>query len=330
MTTDVLGQIFNDALHERINELAKGGMKEQEILQEINDMKIENTLTKLVDAATGNAVKQLKCKMFEMSANHRASGNVFIANQESKWGTCFAASEAMYTIAIEAAEDYSKYVEENIDEHKKESLKHTFLCLQHIHGRACQEFLEILYLMKLGFADGAYARWRSMYELSCIGCFIREQGEHIAKQYLEQSQTEEKSYKWAVGAIDVKGKRPKEWSFAEIQKSCEQKERWKDHYRLACFVTHGSPQGTMKRMANGKNLNIVPIGQSDYGITTPAEHAAISLAWTTSLFLNIFPYADGIVYCKVINAWIDVIRDNYFSTHKRLFNESFDWPQKEV
>ena len=305
-------------------------MAEQEILQEVNDSKIENAVVALVNKATENILDEIKDKMFEISADHRALASVFIAHQESKWGTCFAASEAMYTIAIEAAEDYSKYVEENIDENKKESLKHTFLCLQHIHGRACQEFLEILYLMKLGFADGAYARWRSMYELSCIGCFIREQGEHIAKQYLEQSQTEEKSYKWAVGAIDVKGKRPKEWSFAEIQKSCEQKERWKDQYRLACFVTHGSPQGTMKRMSNGKTLNIVPVGQSDYGIATPAEHSAISLAWITNLFLNIFPYTDGIVYCKVINAWVDVIRDNYFFTHKRLFNESFDWLQKEV
>ena len=35
----------------------------------------------------------------------------------------------------------------------------------HIHGRALQQFLEIIILMKNGFADGAYASWRSVFEL---------------------------------------------------------------------------------------------------------------------------------------------------------------------
>ncbi|KUE93344.1 hypothetical protein AU078_04885 [Streptococcus gallolyticus] len=71
-----------------------------------------------------------------------------------------------------------------------------------------------------------------------------------------------------------------------------------------------------------KTENIIPVGRSDYGITTPAEHSAISLAQITSMFLSIFPYGDGIVAMKNINNWIDVIREIYFKTHDEVFPEA--------
>ena len=114
----------------------------------------------------------------------------------------------MYTITIEAAENISKHIDENASAEEKERNKFMFLALQHIHGRACQMFLEILTLLRNGFGDCAYARWRSLYELSCIAYFIKSQGEQIAKQYFEQSQNNvaHKDYAWTSGAINKHGK----------------------------------------------------------------------------------------------------------------------------
>src|SRR5699024_117475 len=43
-----------------------------------------------------------------------------------------------------------------------------FDALMRLHSRACQTSYEILELLKSGFADGAYARWRSLHESEVI------------------------------------------------------------------------------------------------------------------------------------------------------------------
>ena len=88
--------------------------------------------------------------------------------------------------------------------------------------------------MKLGFADCAYARWRSMYELCCNAAFIKKHGEIIAKQYVEQSQTDEHKYSWTKGAKKDDGTELKITTFQGIQDNCDVDEAWKKQYKLAC------------------------------------------------------------------------------------------------
>ena len=76
-------------------------------------------------------------------------------------------SEMMYIIVTEAIEDYRKIFDEMPDESKRE-LQYRYLAISQLHGRACQQYLEVLCLLKSGFADGAFARWRSMYELCSL------------------------------------------------------------------------------------------------------------------------------------------------------------------
>lgn len=165
--------------------------------------------------------------------------------------------------------------------------------------------------MENGFADGAYARWRSMYELCCTAIFISEQGEQIARQYIESSQLDQKNFDWTTGAKLDGLKRIKR--FSDLQSQCHIAEIWKPQYKLACSIIHPTPQGTMGRLSNADNFNGIQVGQSNFGISIPAEHSAISLAWTTNIFLSVFPYMDGLSICETLNKWIDVIRELYFS-----------------
>lgn len=80
----------------------------------------------------------------------------------------------------------------------------------------------------------------------------------------------------------------------------------------------------MGRLSNADNSNCVPVGQSNFGISIPAEHSAISLAWATNIFLTVFTYMDGLSTCETLNKWIDVIRALYFSAmdnYKEVKNE---------
>ena len=164
-----------------------------------------------------------------------------------------------------------------------------------------------------------------MYEVACVGTFIKLQGEKIAEQYINKSTTEDRPYDWTTGAINKNGKVLKIKSFKALEQfvneneSDNYKDAWEKQYKLACFVTHGSPQGTLSRLANGPNSNAIPVGPSDYGIVTAAEHSAISLQYITTLFLTVFPDFEALYRCKALNSWVEVIREYYFAAEKESF-----------
>ncbi|MDE6726175.1 MAG: hypothetical protein K2J79_11295 [Ruminiclostridium sp.] len=323
MTKDFLSEVFKEAYNNVVSEWQAQGLSEEDIINRLSQDKINSSLKALLDKATEDHHKFFVDKMFEISHRQKIESDKFIAHQNEIWGECFVVSETMYVMAVEAAEQYSAFVSENIKDDIKAEKQYTFMALQYMQGRCCQEFLEILYLMKLGFADCAYARWRSMYELCCNASFIIKHGETIAKQYVEQSQTNNHKYTWTKGAKKDDGTDLRITTFREIQDNCDVNEAWKKQYKLACYVNHGSPQGTFKRLCLLNEQSLVVIGQSDYRITTPAEHSAISLQWITSMFLNIFPCADALVYARVIHDWVEEVRKIYFSTADKCFGT--DW-----
>ncbi len=150
--------------------------------------------------------------------------------------------------------------------------------------------------------------------------FYKKQGEVIAKQYFEQAQTNDQKYHWTKGAKNAAGKEINITTFQGIQDNCDIDESWRNQYKLSCLVLHGSPQGTFNRLCLKEDQSVIAVGQSDYGITIAAEHSAISLQWITSMFLNVFPSLDAMVYSKVIYDWVEEVRKVYFSTADICFN----------
>lgn len=53
-----------------------------------------------------------------------------------------------------------------------------------LHMRACQTTMEILTLLENGLSDGAFARWRTLYEISVVALVIDRFGDEIAERYL--------------------------------------------------------------------------------------------------------------------------------------------------
>lgn len=327
MSNAPINEIVNDVFKDNVEKWQEEGFSNEEIIEKIEDFNFEEAMLSITDTASSDYATFFKDKMYEIELDERAKSKEFSAHQEQLWGKCFAASQTMYTITVEAAENVAKYIDENASDEDKEKRKFTFLSLQHIHGRACQMYLEILTLLRNGFGDCAYARWRSLYELNCIAYFIKAQGEEIAKQYFEQSQkedTEKETFAWTTGSVNKKGKPIKVKSFASIETYCEMGKIWNDQYKLACLVTHGSPEGTFKRMATYRTQNIIPVGRSDYGIAVPAEHSAISLHLISAIFFTLFPYVDGIAYVKTLGKWVEIIQDMYYSTQDECFNKNHD------
>lgn len=59
-----------------------------------------------------------------------------------------------------------------------------FLALSAIQARACVVAGGILALLRAGYPQDAFARWRTMYELGCVAMFLRKHGQSVAEQYL--------------------------------------------------------------------------------------------------------------------------------------------------
>jgi len=60
-----------------------------------------------------------------------------------------------------------------------------FDVIRRMHGRACLVSEEVLLLLKNGYADGAMSRWRTLHEINVITKFIHQNGNTLAKRYLD-------------------------------------------------------------------------------------------------------------------------------------------------
>jgi len=267
-------------------------------------------------------VEQFESQMYETVMGHWNDKNRFLTNLSSKWWKGFIAYEAMYLITLEAAKKHIDNVamrnENGVDYEPK------FFAIMNIHARACQIFLEILCLLKEGFTDGAFARWRSLFELSVYAAFISENNDKVALAYMEQANIDEKKAKWAKSAAcfeNYKGN----IDFLTVFKKCnfseETKEFWQKQYELASKVVHASPKGTMKRMGIPNSQNVMLVTGSDWGLHVPAEHAAISFQHISTMFFAESQNMDSLIATIVLSKWVGIVRKYLYETVGTCFPE---------
>lgn len=320
MAKDEIIEFFTNTIEEAVKEGLENAETEEDakrIIEKFENLNISEMFKDFLKDMSRDSFEYMKANMYEEVMRFRADDQEFMARQEQKWFRAFVSSEALYIMIMQGAEYYRDFVN-GLDEEERKAKIWEHTAMIHIHGRALQQYLEIITLMKNGFADGAYARWRSMYELSIIGSFINQYGEKVAKAFVEDSYTDDR-YEWA-RASGLYPRSKKYITFSDIQKKCDiDSPVWREQYDLANKTVHASAQGTFNRLGNMGETKVISIGRSDYGITTPAEHSAISLVQISTMFFSIFSSAQMIVIIKGINDWINVIREIYFKTHDAVF-----------
>ena len=319
--TSEFERIFQELLQRELDR-CKNEEEQRKLLARLERADFDNLVRRVIKSISKSDFKTCKSEMFERVCSERLLSNEFKARQEQKWNKPLATSEMLYIMVLEAAEYYVEYVSRVADDERRQKAN-TYWALRNIHGRGMQIYLEILELMKGGFADGAYARWRSLYELTIYGSFIAEHGEAVAKAFCEASESEEEYPNWAKTSGFFKNTRGN-LSFRRIEEKTNlNTAAWNKQYKLACKITHASPQATFKRLGNYpiSNDSFIPIDRSDYGLTTPGEHSAVSLVQLSIMFFNIFPEGTTLARMITLNKWIDVVREAYFKTHDEVFPE---------
>ena len=146
MAKGFFDQMLDDEINEYVNQCRKEGVRDEEIMHRIENIDFENYFIEATNNISQKNSEYFVEKMHEIAMGERETMNEFLTHQEQLWGKCFDASLTMYVLTLEAAENYGKLIVEKASVEEKKNKQYTFLALQHLHGRACQVFLEILYL----------------------------------------------------------------------------------------------------------------------------------------------------------------------------------------
>jgi hypothetical protein len=177
-------------------------------------------------------------------------------------------------------------------------------------------------LLNGGFADGAFARWRSLYELSTTTSFISKYGEDTAERFLKYHNIWEyyfaEIYQEHQDDLNVKPLEPEVleeleeikdelvdqfgesidddgrgsgWAAKAHSGQSMRKEVDLEHlypyYKLACESVHAGSKGTLDRLGIIRHEDIeqpgvLLAGPSNAGLNLPGQLTAISLAQATT------------------------------------------------
>lgn len=200
--------------------------------------------------------------------------------------------------------------------------------LKGIGARAILITNEIICLIKNGFASGALARWRTLYEFSVIAVAIVKYGEETAKRYLAYNAvsnyneaktynehagelgfepiTEEELSKLKKDAVKAKFEHPDlrdnqdySWaiphinkaSFAELAKSTDIN-YLKPFYKFSCNYIHGSAKGLFYDLGQIYGLdeeNSIKLARTNYGFTDPMQLTMMALLNIVSAIVSLKP-----------------------------------------
>lgn len=301
-------------------------------------------------------LKSIESNLAEILDRRRTYTRQFEERLLKRWKKPIDLLEVLVEICCEAGAELN-------NEYRGTAAKshdYVFDVLTRLHARACQISHEILSLLKAGLADGAHARWRTLHEIAVIACFIKDQGQDVAKRYLHyeimetyrevleyqkhchelgyEPLTEKELHRIKMKHDEVLktygsdfGKQYgwipkdilKERTFAGIEKS-ERFDKLRPYYRMACHNVHSGPKGIEFRLGllrGGSSRSILLAGPSNYGLADPGQGAAISLNQITTRLLSIRPTIERVSTMKVMQKLVEEINPAFCEVQVQIEKE---------
>lgn len=281
--------------------------------------KSEDVLLKGMEAAAKVLVRQLLKDHNEQQIYYDIEQYGFRKSLEIYWGKGLSLLRAMLFMAHEV------YVVEAESLAKSKAKKGVILreALIGIQARTLRTSTAVLVLLENGLADDAYARWRTLYELSVVAAFISTHGEEAAERYLEHEcvslkKRMDNELSWNFKGIskkqqreineaydDVVRKHGKDFAnhygwaniflsnnpnpkFVNLEKSVIGKPIVPP-YKESSFQVHGGRAGLLG-LSSLDDTEIT--GYSNAGLHIPLMHTSLALMKTTNLLLYHSPRRD--------------------------------------
>jgi hypothetical protein len=282
-----------------------------------------NELPELIKtiAATSGAdfAKALKKDWPRQGEWQDASIAGFLYNLDARWGKAIDLLRMLLTISREIGQARTKRLT------RRKAIKNPALTdvLFRLHARSCQVAEEIVTLLQNGFADGAMARWRTLYEIGVVAAVLGEHGEEMARRYVDHEVVEAraamdeydrrmvplgeppyparekkkilkgfdqtvakygKSFASSYGWAAHHLKKPKP-IFPDLEIAA-QRSQTRPYYRMASYNVHAGPKGIFTRLGSLDSPSTIIAGRSNAGLTDPGAHTANTLALMTFLLFG--------------------------------------------
>ena len=315
--------------------------------------KLDARLSRAIDHAVENlapAILESLYATLPLALEERRTAQAdFEARLRERWQDGLDRLEMLIIIAHEASE---MYVE---DFRREADSEGSFLrdALVGVQCRACRTAREILCLMKSGYADGAFARWRALHEMAVTALFLVQHRGDTARRYLDhaavnrwraaqeyQEHCETLGYEpfsteeldeLKAGSDDVINRYGPPFcsdygwaahaigddrpTFRKVEANLHMA-RWRPFFRLACQSVHAGSEALFFSLSATERMGAVLLaGASDAGLADPGHHTAISLTMTSVALLTSRPNLDGLVSCKCMLNLCDEIGEVFLQAH---------------
>jgi hypothetical protein len=169
----------NDPFLEAIKEQVRQTIREEDIEEDITQDDIADATSEVIDSLGEDIYQQVRDNE-EGLRRLRKTKAEFESGIERRWGEPLELLERFIVWSRETGEAINS-------EHRLQAAQEqdfAFDALTRLHARSVQVAMEIHHLLKGGFADGAFARWRSLHELSITTSFIKQAGMDTAERFL--------------------------------------------------------------------------------------------------------------------------------------------------
>lgn len=289
------------------------GKREEELIDKYSKMDINDIIQDNIVIAAELNVNYLEKTMQEEITKMEDYTVNFNKHFLELYEESYNASLMLYKLAATIILDYCSDL--LVDDIK-------FSTIKEIATRACQEYLEIISLVKNGFPDGAWARWRSLYELSIISQFIFENNNSIANNFYI-SANDANNYEWARESEKFKDYR-KDWkiTFKSILRRCSRRsDKSYKFYLSANKAVHATAEGTFGRLGVVDGVGSA-IGRSLYGARQSAFFSAVELNEILRKILSYTSDFDNLILSTTLQMWINKIEILYNQSEAKL-EESF-------
>ncbi len=165
-----------------LKQLDLGELTDESFQQELSRVTRE-VMNNVVERSASNlAVEWSKARRDVLKDRNKRLGD-FHALVRNIWGTALDALQGFITLCVELEEHQFANGLANVQNAKR-------AVLIRLHARSCQVANEICVLLRHGFADGAHARWRTLYELATIGEFLLDGPDELSEMYAVHADVE--------------------------------------------------------------------------------------------------------------------------------------------
>ncbi len=155
----------------------------KEVLEFAQDRigEFEEFIRKTIDSTARYQYGVFKVAALELTKSYQRDSALLAADRQWMWGDaidfltcCVCANETFATDAVRRMLKWRRGHER--------TRKTTLLRL---HSRVCQVAKEVIALIEAGFADGAYARWRSLHEIRVTAEFLSIVDAVVSQTYVD-------------------------------------------------------------------------------------------------------------------------------------------------